>query len=103
MLPYANNPPAARLKLSGLLTIPRPIVADLLLPPKCVGLGCRKVLWASVPEAPINEDAHSFTGKNDVRSDPKRIHGSLVLAEAQACAKEAASQSNLDCRVIPRH
>lgn len=71
MLPDTGYDPAHLPKPSISVAVPFCIAQDLGPPPLGVGLWPRGVMWASVPEASVNEHCESVAREDDVASSPQ--------------------------------
>lgn len=66
MLPDSDDAPSELGKHPIGIQITLAVGRDLLTPPRSVGLRHSPVLWATVPEATIDEHRHSCTDEHEV-------------------------------------
>jgi len=93
VLPDPDDFPPAILKLARLAHVPFHVVPDLLCPPLGVGLWQPEMTRAAVPEAPIDEDTHSWPTKHDVGSAPDALLRRAILPEPETSTVKKRTQS----------
>jgi len=71
--PNSEHPPASPAKQPGHAAVAGNVAGDFALPIFAVSKRHAAVPYATMPEAPINEDSHALTGKNKVRSAGKQL------------------------------
>jgi hypothetical protein len=57
---------------------------DLVSPEGLVRSGLAIMLWATVPEAPVDEDSNPCCGEDDIGASADLWHGARVYAVAQS-------------------
>lgn len=91
VFPHTQNRPPELTKPLRLALVALYVRCDLLVPPCGIRLRQREVLRASMPEATVNEHAHSLFGEDEVRLAAKRRLGAYVCEKAHSRSGESSS------------
>jgi len=106
MLPNPHNLPSASGQSLIGIAIASSVGVDLVAPEFSIAFRPSAMLWATVPEAPIDEDSHFRPRENNVYTSMRKWRHHLVDAVSQAYCMEATSHPHLGGRVAlasPRH
>jgi hypothetical protein len=96
MFPDAEDTPASVLKDRRLPEIALSGPADLRFPELAVGGGHFPVLWASMPEAAVDEHGDLTTRKDNVRADPFAAnHEGKILSKSEPGAMQPLTERHL--------
>ena len=106
VLPNPDNCPAGNSETRVGITVPLDVRLDLVSPELAVRFRPCRVLGASVPEAPIDEDRHTKLSNQNVGLPSKRPLGSLMNSVAKPTPMKLGSETHLSPGVagpLPAH
>lgn len=91
VLPEAQDEPALAHEVRVGLAIPLDIASQLSPPPGCVADRLGRVVRASMPEAPVDEDGDARAREEDVGATAREAGERMVDAVAQAAPVQSPS------------
>lgn len=100
MLPDPHDCPACVLQRDRVSVITVDVALQLWRPVATVDAGLTAMLWAAVPEAPVDKYRDARPGEHHVRAySPPREIEAVVLAETKPGSMQRRTEGNLGLRV----
>src|SRR4051794_11799865 len=105
VLPVAQDCPSSGLERGGVAPVALHVAVELLRPVRVVCPRRRPVVWASVPEAPVDKDCHARPDEHDVGSTSEPPDGGVVLSKSKPTTMQRAAYCDLGRGVsaVPLH
>lgn len=96
MLPESERQPTCRREFAVVAPITFEVRLQLLHPPLPIGMRRSAVLWAGMPEAPVEEHRDPFLRKDQVRTGSRHTRNGPIHPEAETASMQPSSHLHLE-------